>query len=268
MLEKNKKVMITEDYDNKNTKKVISHHDCESQEYVGVVNVEEDKMIPLSAALSKIVKRDDHVSSSPQVLYDLVEPSPDREEMAVTTTNSSKKDGTKYNNSIEYENDNNDDHDENSGGDIVEKNEEDEEVIIPTGLRLRIWGFGLGFLSGFLGGLMGVRGPPLMVFFLMFSYPKNIVRANAVLILTVNVSIRIIYYIVEDLAGSRTVPWFHSEYVILYICVVCFGMLGVPIGSFVASKMNQKQFKLVVATMLLFSGLTNLIKGSINLASQ
>jgi uncharacterized membrane protein YfcA len=155
-----------------------------------------------------------------------------------------------------------------SSGSLIVTANEIGNGSIPTGLSLRIWGFSLGFLSGFLGGLMGVRGPPLMVFFLMFSYPKNIVRANAVLILTVNVTIRITYYVVEDLTGNRDVPWFHSEYTMLYIWVVFSGLLGVPIGNYIATKMNQKQFKLVVAFMLLFSGLTNLIKGIINLASS
>ncbi len=114
-----------------------------------------------------------------------------------------------------------------------------------------------------------------MVFFLIFSYPKNIVRANAVIILLVNVGIRIIYYIIEDISrrqqqeqGRRNDPWFDSSYTVLYICVICFGILGVPIGDYVATKMNQQQFKLFVAVLLLFSGLSNLIKGSINLASS
>lgn len=158
-------------------------------------------------------------------------------------------------------------HDKDEDSKSAESKSESE--TIPTGLKLRIWGFILGFLSGFLGGLMGVRGPPLMVFFLIFSYPKNVVRANAVLILLLNVGIRIIYYTIEDLSGARGgIPWFDSDYTVLYICVVVFGMLGVPIGDYVATKLDQKQFNLVVAILLLFSGLSNLIKGSINLANN
>ena len=138
---------------------------------------------------------------------------------------------------------------------------------MPTGWKLRFWDSTsiLGFLSGFLGGLIGVRGPPLMVFFLVFSYPKGAVRGNAVLILLVNVLIRITYYVVEDLSGARELPWFESSYVYLYICIIFFGMLGVPAGIYVASKLSQEQFKLVIAFMLLLSGLSNLIKGSISL---
>lgn len=149
---------------------------------------------------------------------------------------------------------------------VIQKPNEDENI--PTGKKLRIWGFVLGLLSGFLGGLMGVRGPPLMVFFLMFAYPKNIVRANAVLILLVNVGIRIAYYVIEDLSGQRKGdPWFDSDYTVMYVCCIVFGMLGVPIGDYVATKMNQDQFKLLVAFLLLFSGLSNMIKGSISLAT-
>ena len=107
-----------------------------------------------------------------------------------------------------------------------------------------------------------------MVFFLVFSYPKGVVRGNAVLILLVNVLIRITYYVVEDLSGARELPWFESSYVYLYICIIFFGMLGVPAGIYVASKLSQEQFKLVIAFMLLLSGLSNLIKGSISLATN
>merc|ERR1712113_744749 len=105
---------------------------------------------------------------------------------------------------------------------------------------------------------MGVRGPPLMIFFLIFSYPKDVVRANAVLILLVNAGIRVGYYIVEDLTGLR-VAWFHKDYLVLYICVVVFGVIGVPIGNYVGSRINQQQFKLILAVMLLFSGVSNLV---------
>jgi uncharacterized membrane protein YfcA len=159
--------------------------------------------------------------------------------------------------------------------DDIESNETKTDVspkdstkdTLPTGWRLRIWGFVLGFLSGFLGGLIGIRGPPLMVFFLVFPYPKSVVRGNAVLILLVNVLIRCVYYVVEDLTGVRKVSWFESSYLYLYICVIFFGLLGVPAGNYVASKLNQQQFKLVIAFMLIMSGLSNLIKGSISLAN-
>lgn len=108
-----------------------------------------------------------------------------------------------------------------------------------------------------------------MIFFLIFAYPKNVVRGNAVIILLVNVGIRIAYYLIEDLSGQRKGdPWFDSDYTSLYICCIFFGILGVPIGNYAATKMNQEQFKLIIAILLLFSGLSNMVKGSINLATS
>lgn len=137
----------------------------------------------------------------------------------------------------------------------------------PSGWRLRIWGFICGCLSGFLGGLMGVQGPPLMIFFLIFSFPKNVVRANALIILLVNVSVRIVSYIIEDVSATQG-NWFDSSYTNVYISAMLFGMLGVPVGDYVATKLNQQQFKLVITFLLLFSGVSNLVKGSINLATS
>ena len=140
----------------------------------------------------------------------------------------------------------------------------DGDELDPTlveGRSFKIWGFIAGFLSGFLGGLAGIRGPPLMVFFLWFTFPKHFVRANSMLILIVNVSIRLAYYVAEDLSGQRDVPWFEPELWYLYVCVIVFGMIGVPGGDWVAQRINQKQFKLVIAFMLLLSGVSNLGKG-------
>ena len=149
---------------------------------------------------------------------------------------------------------------------------ENREVLIDVDLlnstSLRIGGVVAGLLSGFLGGLVGMRGPPLMVFFLSFPFPKNVIRANSMLILVVNIVIRICYYIVEDLSGTRELSWFQSDLWYLYVCVIVFGVLGIPLGQAVANRMDQNQFKLVIAFMLFISGLTNIIKGSIQVAQR
>jgi len=155
---------------------------------------------------------------------------------------------------------------ENFEGDIGKEEAEpkkDDELDTASieGWSFKIWGFIAGFFSGFLGGLAGIRGPPLMVFFLWFTFPKHFVRANSMLVLVVNISIRLVYYVVEDLSGQRDVPWFEPELWYIYVCVVVFGILGVPVGDWVAQRINQKQFKLVIAFMLFLSGVSNLGKG-------
>ena len=50
----------------------------------------------------------------------------------------------------------------------------------------------MGFASGFFGGLCGIRGPPIIMFFLHSPYPKAVQRANGAAITLVNVSMRIL----------------------------------------------------------------------------
>jgi len=137
---------------------------------------------------------------------------------------------------------------------------------IPSGPALYIFGFIFGFLSGFLGGLIGVRGPPLIIFFLHFPYPKPIVKANSLVIMLTNVGIRIVYYIVEDLSGAREMSWFDADLWYLYASVMAFGVLGVPVGHWISKKLDQQQFKAIIALMLLLSGCSSLIKGSVDLS--
>uniref|UniRef100_A0A7S2I3F8 Uncharacterized protein n=1 Tax=Helicotheca tamesis TaxID=374047 RepID=A0A7S2I3F8_9STRA len=150
----------------------------------------------------------------------------------------------------------------------IPKPQQQEEEQLPHGKKLIFWGVTLGFLSGFLGGLVGVRGPPIIIFFLFFSYPKPMVRANGILILLTNVFIRITYYVVEDLTGALERTWFESRLWYLYLCVIFFGMAGVPVGQYAAEKISGSQFKLVLCFMLLLSGLSNLIKGAIDIANR
>ena len=105
-----------------------------------------------------------------------------------------------------------------------------------------------------------------MIFFLLFSYPKGVVRGNAPVILLVNMLIRVAYYIVEDLSGVRDSSWFEPSYTVLYVWVILSGLIGVPAGNYVASKLSEGQFKMFIAFMLLLSGLSNLIKGGISLS--
>mmetsp|Transcript_25152 Transcript_25152/g.33357 ORF Transcript_25152/g.33357 Transcript_25152/m.33357 type:complete len:409 (-) Transcript_25152:24-1250(-) len=164
-----------------------------------------------------------------------------------------------------------DDNDINKETAVAEKSQqqhEKETESLPHGKKLIFWGITLGFLSGFLGGLVGVRGPPVILFFLCFSYPKPIVRANGVLILFTNLFIRIVYYIIEDISGALDRTWFEARLWYLYVSVVVFGMMGVPVGQYVAERISGNQFKLVLCFMLLLSGLSNLIKGAIQVANR
>ena len=137
--------------------------------------------------------------------------------------------------------------------------------------KVVVWGILLGFASGFLGGLIGMRGPPLMVFFLVFPFPKTETRAVGAIMLFLNMVLRISYYGVDDyrrrnneLEGSSVaaVPWFlGSSAWPLYVGVVVAGILGVPIGDWIHHRIDQTKFKIVLGLLLAASGIVNIAKG-------
>ena len=53
-------------------------------------------------------------------------------------------------------------------------------------------------------GLVGARGPPLILFFLFTSYPRDIVRSNQMVVRTVNVSVRLITYALSSPGPTYT----------------------------------------------------------------
>ena len=88
------------------------------------------------------------------------------------------------------------------------------------------WMLLAGFASGFLGGLIGVRGPPLIIFFFFFEYPKSQIRANGTIVATINVVIRVVTYIVRSPPASypsKNWPWFTEKDKYLYIFVSIIG---------------------------------------------
>lgn len=84
-----------------------------------------------------------------------------------------------------------------------------------------------GFLAGFLGGLVGVAGPPLMIFFLFFDYSSDEIRANVALISLINTCTRLMLYAVSSPPESAAYStWFTKEDLSLYISVALAGILG------------------------------------------
>lgn len=149
---------------------------------------------------------------------------------------------------------------------IVSRSCKDTDVVDEHGsVQESLWGFVLGALSGFLGGLIGVRGPPIMIYFLHFKYPKNVVRANGTIIMVVNVLLRVAFYFVHDAVGSTDREWFLSSQWALYVSVVLFGLIGVPAGSYVHEKVDQSTFKKAMLCLLFLTAVSNISKGAIHL---
>ena len=149
------------------------------------------------------------------------------------------------------------------------REEDEEDVFKPnhaSGSKFWILGFLLGFLSGFLGGLSGLRSGPILIFFLHFDYPKPIIRANLMIVTCVNTYVRIIYYLIEDVAGTNSVVWFERDFWYLYVCIIIAGLLGVPLGSRLEAKINQTRYNSIIVAALIIAGSMSMIKGSIDIS--
>jgi uncharacterized membrane protein YfcA len=156
---------------------------------------------------------------------------------------------------------------------VTEDKTDDEKDPLLHGFTrssIFIWGVVLGFLSGFLGGLIGMRGPPLMIFFLQFPFPKGEARSIGAILLLLNMVLRMGYYLFQDYqhdhaqqygADSSTTKWFYwKSSWHLYVGIVVAGVLGVPIGDCIHHRMDQSNFRLALAIILAFSGVVNIVK--------
>lgn len=122
-----------------------------------------------------------------------------------------------------------------------------------------------GFLAGFLGGLVGVAGPPLMIFFLFFDYSSQEIRVNVALTSLINTCTRLIVYGVSlppESAAYST--WFAKEDLSLYLSVALAGILAAQIGLAVGHYINKETFRLLLVALLITNGITMITTGAID----
>lgn len=141
---------------------------------------------------------------------------------------------------------------------------------------IRIWGILLGGSSGFLGGLIGMRGPPLMIFFLAFPFPKSEARAIGTILLGLNLILRMGYYVVSDvmlslqryskednLGGDTPLrQWFYTSEWLLYAFVIVTGIVAVFLGDYVHHQLDHASFQRVLVLILIATGVVNIWKGT------
>ena len=89
------------------------------------------------------------------------------------------------------------------GGQGVAIGDAIDEMGEKLGFLAQFWTLFAGAASGYLGGLCGIRGPPIILYFLHPPYPvsftKNTQRATGACITFTNVAMRLAYYLVNIL---------------------------------------------------------------------
>jgi len=152
-----------------------------------------------------------------------------------------------------------------------EKDADEGDLKGPKPLMM---GFFFSLVSGYLGGLCGVRGPPLLVLSKKFSLPKPTIQAHASILLAVNVYARLIWYAcvvkfqnLDDRVEGSGLEWHYMGQGYLYFFTAGFGIIGTVLGLFAASKIDAEKFKPFLAPLLLIGGILNLAQGIIRLVA-
>mmetsp|Transcript_11214 Transcript_11214/g.32360 ORF Transcript_11214/g.32360 Transcript_11214/m.32360 type:complete len:663 (+) Transcript_11214:2240-4228(+) len=155
------------------------------------------------------------------------------------------------------------------------------QLIVPTGnedassvnegeqLEMNTWAafwtFFSGSLSGFLGGLCGIRGPPVILYFLHPPHPvkfdKKSQRATGAVITATNVAMRVVFYLIETMALETNESYFVLSDWPLYVCVVLSATAGVLVRSklFDIMKDSRNNIRLILSQFLLLCGASLLI---------
>ena len=135
--------------------------------------------------------------------------------------------------------------------------------VCPVMRPMMLWIMVAGFTSGFLGGLIGVRGPPLIVLFLFYEYPKSQIKASGAIVGAANVIVRVITYSLKPPPPNYpTRQWFTMDDTWLYVFVALSGLLACPLGFWLSVRIDQALFKMVLACLLIVNGITMIVTGS------
>jgi len=124
------------------------------------------------------------------------------------------------------------------------------------------WTIVAGFASGFLGGLCAIRGPPIILYMLHPPHPvcfsnKKTQRATGAAITLTNVTMRVIYYLVNTLAFDQTSSFVQSDWP-LYLSTVVLSCLGVLAGTALFNVLKDKKDALngVLTILLVLCGIS------------
>lgn len=109
-----------------------------------------------------------------------------------------------------------------------------------------------GTLSGILGGLYGVSGPPLIVYFKSSGRPKRVFRAALLTIFLFMSFFRLAIY--------GTMQFYTGPILISVLATVPFAAAGVAAGMWSHERISEERFRMVTSLILLISGLLLIVK--------
>ena len=131
-----------------------------------------------------------------------------------------------------------------------------------------LWMCVCGLLSGFLAGLIGVRSPPLIIFFFIYEFPPVEVKANGAVIAAVNTCVRIITYIAKPPPADYGSPtWFVMEDIWLYVVCAVVAIAASPIGLSLTKYLNKSGYKVGLTALLIVNGVTMVTTAALDMAS-
>ncbi len=109
-----------------------------------------------------------------------------------------------------------------------------------------------GSLSGILGGLYGVSGPPLIVYFKSAGRPKRVFRAALLTIFLFMSFVRLAIY--------GTMQFYTVPILLSALATLPFAAAGVGVGMWSHERIPEDRFRTLTSLMLLISGLLLILK--------
>lgn len=115
------------------------------------------------------------------------------------------------------------------------------------------WIYPTGFVSGFLGGMMGTAGPPVIVFAALQKWKKEITQ-----------SFFVHYFLIFGVVA--TFSFWKADLLTQQVCVYFLWslpalVLGILIGQFFYKKATEEFYRKIVLVILLLLGVFTLVKG-------
>lgn len=128
-------------------------------------------------------------------------------------------------------------------------------IILFTGLRYRgdvrpPMIYGVGGASGFLGGVAGIPGPPVILFYMASPHRPAVIRANTTLFLLGYDILLITVLAVQSLLSA--VP------VLLGILLTLPNMLGIALGSAIFNPDYEKTYRTVAYLLIAGAAISSL----------